>query len=104
MTVQELAERMHQSGAWIPGKRVRLDFRDRGTIVLDGYARRVSEERGPADTAISATWEDWKRLAAGELDPVGAFMSGRLRIDGDLSTAMQLQSVLSRAFAGSEQS
>lgn len=96
MTIDELAEKMHESGAWIPGKRVKLDFRDRGAIVLDGHARRVSQERGPADTVVSASWDDWKLLAAGELDPIGAYMNGRLRVDGDLATAMQLQGVLGR--------
>lgn len=99
VTIDDLAAKMQESRAWIPGKRVRLDFRDRGSILLDGQSERVTREIGPADTVISATWEDWKSLAAGELDPVSAFMSGRLRVEGDLSTAMQLQSALGRAMA-----
>lgn len=99
MTIDELAAKMQDSRAWIPGKRVRLDFRDRGAILLDGQAERVTRDDGPAETTIGASWEDWKRLAAGELDPVSAFMSGKLRVEGDLSTAIQLQSALGSAMA-----
>ena len=101
MTIDELAEKMQSARAWIPGKRVRLDFRGRGAILLDGQAERVTREDGPADTVISATWDDWKKLADGEIDPLGAYMNGRLRIEGDLSTAMQLQSALGSAMAES---
>lgn len=101
MTIDDLAAKMQESRAWIPGKRVKLDFRDCGAILLDGHAELVICESGPADTTVSASWDDWKRLAAGELEPIGAFMNGRLRVDGDLSTAMQLQSVLGRAMAAS---
>lgn len=99
VTIDELAAKMQESRAWIPGKRVKLDFRDHGAILVDGNSGRVTRESGPADTTVSASWEDWKRLAAGELEPIGAFMNGRLRVDGELSTAIQLQSVLGRAMA-----
>jgi putative sterol carrier protein len=33
---------------------------------------------------------DWLRLNAGELDGAHAFLSGRLRVDGDLEAAMRL--------------
>ncbi len=96
MTKQELAKRMQHGRAWVPGKRIKLDFGDDGAILLDGEAQRVSQQDGAADTVIRIGWDDWRRLAAGELDPMGAFMSGRLRIDGDMTDAMQLGSVLSK--------
>jgi putative sterol carrier protein len=99
VTIEELAEKAESSHAWVPGKRVRLDLRDQGSILLDGVAERVCVGEEEADTVISATWGDWKALSAGQLDPIGAFMNGRLRVEGDLSVAMQLQGVLSKAFA-----
>jgi putative sterol carrier protein len=97
MTKQELARRMQQAKAWVPGKRIRIDFGDEGSILLDGEAQRVSEEEdGAADTVIGIAWDDWRQLAAGQLDPMSAFMSGRLRIEGDMSNAMQLGAVLSK--------
>jgi putative sterol carrier protein len=97
MTKQELVERMQQGQAWVPGKRVKIDFGgDQGTIMLDGVAQKVSEEDGAADTTVKVGWDDWQQLASGQLDGMTAFMTGKLRIEGDMSNAMQLQGVLAK--------
>jgi putative sterol carrier protein len=96
MTKQELVARMQEGQAWIPGKRVKLDFGDQGVILLDGAANQVSEEDGAADTTIKVAWEDWQAMAAGQLDGMTAFMTGKLKIEGDMSNAMQLQGVLAK--------
>ena len=94
MTKQELAAKMQEAGAWLPGKRVKLDFGGDGTIMLDGAASQVSEEDGEADTTIKVSWDDWQAMAAGQLDGMTAFMTGKLKVEGDMSNAMQLQGVL----------
>ena len=96
MTKQELVQRMQDGQAWVPGKRVKLDFGDQGVILLDGAASQVSEEDGAADTTIKVAWDDWQAMAAGQLDGMTAFMTGKLRIEGDMSNAMQLQGVLAK--------
>lgn len=97
MTKQELVDRMQQSHAWIPGKRVKIDFGGtEGAIMLDGAGQQVTEEDGGADTTIKVGWDDWQQLAAGQLDGMTAFMMGKLRVEGDMSNAMQLQGVLSK--------
>ena len=96
MTKQELVARMQEGQAWIPGKRVKLDFGDQGVILLDGAANQVSEEDGAADTTIKVAWDDWQAMAAGQLDGMTAFMTGKLKIEGDMSNAMQLQGVLTK--------
>jgi putative sterol carrier protein len=96
MTKQELVQRMQEGQAWVPGKRVKLDFGDQGTVMLDGAAQQVSEDGGAADTTIKVSWDDWQQMAAGQLDGMTAFMTGKLKIDGDMSNAMQLQGVLSK--------
>ena len=97
MTKQELVERMQQGQAWIPGKRVKIDFGgDQGAIMLDGAAQQVTEEDGQADTTVKVGWHDWQQLAAGQLDAMTAFMMGKLRVEGDMSNAMQLQGVLAK--------
>jgi len=97
MTKQELIERMLQGQAWVPGKRVKIDFgADQGTVMLDGAAQQVSEEDGNADTTIKIGWDDWQQLASGQLDGMTAFMMGKLRVEGDMSNAMQLQGVLAK--------
>ena len=97
MTKQELVARMQQGQAWIPGKRVKIDFGgDQGAVMLDGAAQQVSEDDGAADTTIKVGWDDWQQLAAGQLDGMMAFMMGKLRVEGDMSNAMQLQGVLAK--------
>ncbi len=97
MTKQELVTSMQDAGAWLPGKRVKIDFGDsQGAILLDGAAQQVSDEDGIADTTIKVGWDDWQAMAAGELDGMTAFMTGKLKVEGDMSNAMQLQGVLAK--------
>jgi putative sterol carrier protein len=96
MTKQELVDRMQQGQAWVAGKRVKIDFGDQGPVMLDGTAGAVSEEDGAADTTIRIGWDDWQQLAAGQLDGMTAFMMGKLKVEGDMSNAMQLQGILAK--------
>ena len=96
MTKTELAAKMQDAGAVLPGKTVKLDFGDQGTIMLDGNANTVTESDGAADTTIKIAWEDWQAMADGQLDGMTAFMTGKLKVEGDMSNAMQLQGVLSK--------
>ena len=96
MTKTELAAKMQDAGAWLPGKRVKLDFGTDGVIMLDGAANAVNEQNGDADTTIKIDWADWQAMAAGQLDGMTAFLTGKLKVEGDMSNAMQLQGVLSK--------
>jgi putative sterol carrier protein len=96
MTKQELIAKMQEGQAWVPGKRVKIDFGDQGAVMLDGAASQVSEDDGDAETTIRVGWDDWQQLAAGQLDGMTAFMMGKLKVEGDMSNAMQLQGVLAK--------
>jgi putative sterol carrier protein len=97
MTKAELLAKMQDAGAWLPGKTVKIDFGgDDGVLLLDGANSQVSDNDGPADTTIKVSWDDWNSLATGALDGMTAFMTGKLKVEGDMGNAMQLQSVLSK--------
>ena len=96
MTKQELVSKMQEGQAWVPGKRVKIDFGDQGAVMLDGAAQQVSEDDGEAETTIKVSWDDWQAMAAGTLDGMTAFMMGKLKVEGDMSNAMQLQGVLQK--------
>ena len=96
MTKSEMAAALNDKSAWLPGKRVKLDFGPEGVVMLDGAGSRVSEEDGPADTTIKVSWEDWQAMSDGTLDGMTAFMQGKLKVEGDMSNAMQLQGVLAK--------
>jgi len=96
MTKSEMAARLNDANAFVAGKRVKLDFGDQGTVMLDGVAQNVTEEDGAADTTIKVAWADWEAMSEGKLDGMTAFMSGKLKVEGDMSNAMQLQGVLAK--------
>ena len=99
MTKSELAAKMQENQAWLPGKKVKIDFDSEGAIMLDGTADKVSEipsDANAADTTIKVSWDDWQAMAAGQLDGMTAFMTGKLKVEGDMSNAMQLQGVLAK--------
>ena len=101
-TVREVAEIMSARNAVVPGKRVRLDFGDKGTILLDGVSNIVSMgdvdayASGDADTIIRVSFANFLAMAAGSLGGTMALITGKLKIEGDMSVAMQLQSVTSQ--------
>jgi putative sterol carrier protein len=96
MTKSEMAAALNEKSAWLPGKTVKLDYGSEGVVMLDGVGNRVSEEDGPADTTIRVSWEDWQALSEGKIDGMTAFMQGKLKVEGDMSNAMQLQGVLAK--------
>jgi putative sterol carrier protein len=96
MNKSEMAAALNEKSAWLPGKRVKLDFGDQGVILLDGVANRATEEDGAADTTIKVAWSDWEQMRDGKLDGMTAFMMGKLKVEGDMSNAMQLQGVLAK--------
>ncbi len=97
MTKSEMAAKLNSANAWLPGKRVKIDFGGaEGAVMLDGNANQVTEEDGAADTIIRVSWADWEALSSGQLDGMTAFMQGKLKVEGDMSSAMQLQGVLAK--------
>ena len=96
MTKSEMAAKLNEAQAFLPGKKVKIDFGDEGVVLLDGTANAVTEEDAPADTTIKVAWSDWQDMSEGKLDGMTAFMQGKLKVEGDMSNAMQLQGVLAK--------
>jgi putative sterol carrier protein len=51
----------------------------------------VNARDGEADTTISASDQTFLRIVNGEQNATTAFMTGKLRVKGDMGNAMQLQ-------------
>ena len=84
--------RQRVSAAAPLGKSYKLDFGDAGKIHIDGAT--VSNDDGPADCTIHMSFDDFLALAQGQLDPMGAYMSGKMKSDGNPMDALALQPVL----------
>jgi len=95
MTNEEIAIKMKTALSKAEGldKSVKFDFGDEGQIFASGS--EVTVEDHDADCIISISKDNFIALASGDLDPTMAFMSGKLKVAGDLSVAMSLQSLFS---------
>jgi putative sterol carrier protein len=58
--------------------------------VADG-AVTVTEGAGEADTTITTSEESFMAIVRGEQNPTTAYMTGKLKIKGDMGAAMKLQ-------------
>ena len=63
-----------------------------GEIVLDAEGARIGDD--DTDVVLTASVETFQGMLEGEVNPTMAFMSGKLSVDGSMSQAMKLASVL----------
>ncbi len=62
------------------------------TVALTDGSLTVSEGGSAnADCTISASEESFQKIVAGEQNPTTAYMTGKLKIKGDMGVAMKLQ-------------
>lgn len=65
-----------------------------GAVVVDGAGVREGTEEDETDVTLTASAETFLGILEGEVNPTMAFMSGKLKIDGSMGTAMKLASAL----------
>lgn len=81
-------------GAGLDGE-VRFVIEDEGAVLIDSEGARADAAGSDADCTLTASAETFQDLLAGDLDPTAAFMSGRLRVEGNMGLAMKLGTLLS---------
>ncbi len=86
---RKINERMAGSGF---DRTVKVDLKGTGTIMIEGASARAGD--GEADCTITVSADDFADLVAGDLNPTTAFMTGKMRIDGDMGAAMALGQAL----------
>lgn len=62
--------------------------------IADGKAAVSEGASASADITITMASNDFADMVEGRLDPMAAFMGGKLKVKGDMMLAMQLQSLL----------
>ena len=93
MAIQDIAAKLKDRVARAGFDRsVKFDTGSDGVIVIDGSS--ISTSDAPADCTIKLSLDDLESLIAGDLNPTTAFMTGKLKIEGDMSVAMALSQLL----------
>lgn len=88
-TLEELTARIREAAAReAADASIKLDLKGEGVIHVEGAA--VTNDDKPADLVITLAKRDLEALGKGELDPVRAMMTGRVKLS-DMGLAMRLQ-------------
>ena len=96
-TLEELTDRIRQAvAAGEFGATVKLDLKGEGVIHVAGA--EVSNEDKPADLTVTVSRGDLVAMGKGQLDPMRAVMTGRMRLS-DMGMAMRLQPQIQALFA-----
>ena len=71
----------------------RFDVEGAGSwrVDVDDGAVAVSESDGDADCVLAVPEELFLRIVRGEQSPMGAFLMGKIRVEGDVGLAMRLK-------------
>jgi putative sterol carrier protein len=59
--------------------------------VIDGNVSVTEGGGEAADAVISASEETFTKIASGDQNPTSAYMTGKLKVKGDMGAAMKLQ-------------
>lgn len=97
MTIEEITEQFRAQAAKAPAMDKTLKFVfDEGIVFIDltGDTPQINNEDREADCTITTKLATLDALRKGELNPMMAVMSGKVKIKGDMGVAMKLQSLL----------
>jgi putative sterol carrier protein len=59
-------------------------------VDVDDGTVKVIEGEGDADATIAASEETFQQIASGDLNATTAYMTGKLKVRGDMGAAMKL--------------
>jgi putative sterol carrier protein len=68
-----------------------IDGVGRWKVDVDDGTVSVSEGGADADVTISTSKETFEKIIAGEQNPTSAYMTGKLKVKGDMGAALKLQ-------------
>lgn len=97
MTLEETTQKVKDLAASKGGaiqSKIKFQF-DEGVIFLDDTSSPtiVSNEDEYADCTVRVSLANFNKLMSGEMNAMGAFMLGKIKVDGDMSIAMKLSNL-----------
>lgn len=97
MTLQELTEQIRVRVGHADNLNATAKLAtDQGVIYIDGNQSPaiVSNEDKDADCLIQVNIGDLVKMGSGDLNPMMAFMTGKLKVKGDMGVAMKMAQVM----------
>jgi len=91
----DLAKKINKICLFEIGSEHTLEF---WTVNFTINQKRIYEGKPDEEVAckiIIKNVEDWFSIIDGKLNPTTAFMNGKIKIKGDISTALKMQTILS---------
>ncbi|MFV0475793.1 MAG: SCP2 sterol-binding domain-containing protein [Pikeienuella sp.] len=73
-------------------KVMKFDCGDDGVLVIN--RREITREDMEADCTIRLSRKNLEKLLKGDMNPMTAFLTGKIKVEGDMSVALQLQTLL----------
>jgi putative sterol carrier protein len=70
-----------------------IDGVGRWRVDVENGSAKVTEGGEDAACTISTSDETFQRIVAGELNPTNAYMTGKLKVAGDMAAALKLQNL-----------
>ncbi|CAM3326253.1 SCP-2 sterol transfer family protein [Paracoccus aminovorans] len=64
-----------------------------GSVYIDENGARAGDDE--AEVTLTANRETFEGILSGDVNPTTAFMTGKLKVDGSMGTAMKLGALLS---------
>ena len=71
---------------------VKFKIEDEGSIVVDSDGVRISDEE--TDCTLIASLDVFTKILDGDMNATEAYMTGSLKVEGSMSAAMELSSLL----------
>ena len=68
---------------------------DENVVLIDGNSGQISSDDDEATCTISTDADTMQSIMDGTSSPQAAFMTGKLKVAGDMSIALKVQSVIS---------
>ena len=98
MTLEEITQKINQLSTEHGGKigsTIKFRFQDDTVIFLDDSVSppTVSNQDDDAACTVKISQENLIRLMDGEMNAMGAYMTGKLKIEGDMGIAMKLANI-----------
>jgi putative sterol carrier protein len=97
MNLNDITNRIKELSSNSSGKiesKIKFIFND-GCIFIDDTVNPIiiNNEDKEADCTITIDNDDFEKILKKEMDSMGAFMSGKMKIGGEMTVAMKLSSL-----------